>query len=119
MQLDDNKWITKAIAEALAADNWTISKLATANVDRLVDYPGIGQVTAQRIINESVRLMNEAQLAEANALDNPRVVTGTNKPQTAAPAESEPAEGGELEPPYAMSVRVRRIWEARQRGELI
>ena len=68
MQLEDNKCITEKVIKSLEADGWTISKLATAGVSQLAKYDGIGKITAQRIINESRKLMNEATIVETEEM---------------------------------------------------
>lgn len=85
MKLTDNKYITTAIAKSLS--DWTMGQLATTTPAKLSKVKGISKVTAERIIKEAQRLVNQD-------FEAPDV--------THASEFSEPA----------MSVRVRRIKEA-------
>lgn len=66
-----------------------MSKLATADPKKLATYKGIGLVSANRIVNEAKRLVNDEELATSAKLD----------PQAAPAPGTEPA----------VSVRIQRI----------
>jgi DNA uptake protein ComE-like DNA-binding protein len=42
----------------LAAEGWDLAKLAGAQVEDLVPYPGVGKATAAKLIAEANRLWN-------------------------------------------------------------
>lgn len=98
-ELTDLKSLKPEWALVLAGDKWTVSKLATADIKQLTPCAGIGDVTAQRIIGEARQLVNWEGLkaSEHNAAPGSRRY----------PVEV---------PRY--SVRVKRIMEMRERGEL-
>lgn len=91
MDLTENKYLNKKTARLLDLYGWDMESLATAAIEDLTEYRGVGRVTAQNIISEARQLVNENKLHEAVTLDAPE----------ASPAEDEPA----------VSVRVKRIRE--------
>lgn len=97
MQLIDNEFITKSIAEQLAKDLWTIERLATAQRNQLVKYKGIGATTAVKIIGESQRMINEWKLNEAA--------------RHVIPERATIDEQSTIDEQPAMSARVKRIRE--------
>ena len=99
MDLTEVEWIDEELAEALAADSWTVDKLATTYPKSLLGYKGVGRVKASRIVASAQRLVNERKIAEEGLSLPPPMETPEPKPQR--------------------SVRVQRILDARARGELI
>lgn len=97
-ELRDVKAIKPDWLPVLAADKWTVSKLATADIKQLTAYPGIGDVIAQRIIGEARQLVNIEGLKRSE--------------QSYIAPPSPPAE------PPRYSVRVQRIMDKKARGEL-
>lgn len=69
MNLDELKSVTTPVAKVLGGNGWTVEKLSTASVKDLTGYPGIGKVTAQRIIAEAQEAFNQERLAESKTLD--------------------------------------------------
>lgn len=91
MELGANKHIKPDLAKLLGRHSWTMNALATAQPKTLMMYKGVGQITAERIIAEAQKLVNDSGLHEAVQLAQPDVPLEENE-----------------EP---MSARVRRIKE--------
>lgn len=106
MKLTENKHVPKALVVTLEAAGWTISKLSTAGLKQLTRYPGIGAVTAKRIIEESREMMNEAAREEITAAEG---IRGAREMDPDFLVGLQPSHGEE---PPPMSVRVKRIREA-------
>ncbi len=93
MELAENIYITKKAADLLKND-WTMGTLATAQPSLLTKYKGIGKKTAENIVDEAQRLVHQAGLNQAYALN----------PTSSGPTSEDPP----------MSARVRRIKEQNQ-----
>lgn len=108
MELSQLKYVSEELAQTLADDGLTVEDLATANPKKLARYPGVGLVTARRIIAGAQKMVNEHELFASGQAEAP------------PPARTidVPAEGAESPDPPA-SVRVQRIRDAHRRGELI
>lgn len=92
MKLTDIKGIGPKLGAELAADGWTVSYIATAAPDLLAVYDGVSKRTAEAIIADARRLINEQELK------NSAVVMPPMPPP----------------PPAVRSARVQRIWESMQ-----
>lgn len=68
MKLNKLKSITKNVAGLLEADNWTVDQLSTSSITALTQYEGIGKKTAEKIIAESAKILNERGLEESEIL---------------------------------------------------
>lgn len=98
-ELTELKSLKPEWALMLAGAGWTVSKIATADIKQLTPYAGIGEVLAQRIIGEARQLVNWEGLKASQ--------------HNAAPdSRHYPVDV----PRY--SVRVKRIMEMKERGEL-
>lgn len=117
MDLTEVEWIDEELAEALAADSWTVDKLATADAKALLDYKGVGRVKAGRIVASAQRLVNERKIAEEGLPLPPEHLS--NEELEAWIEEHMPPPMETPEPKPQRSVRVQRILDARARGELI
>ncbi len=84
MDLLKNKYIKKGLAKRLADDNWTMERLATAQVSMLVKYPGVGQVTARNIIDKARYLITQEKLKDATLPIVGQVETVSIDPQMSA-----------------------------------
>lgn len=68
-ELVDLKTLKPGQALVLAGAGWTVGRLATTDISRLTVYPGIGDVTAQKIIGEARQLINLEGLRKSVAMD--------------------------------------------------
>lgn len=62
------KSLKREALELLEEDGWTIEKLATTTVKKLIVYTGIGRVGAAKAIAEAVEILNEQGLEDAEQL---------------------------------------------------
>ena len=107
MEIVTIKGISKDTVGALAADGWTVNRLATADPKWLERYPGVGAARARRIVDGARELVNRELVQE------------THVGETAAGLPPAPAArlyaAPPPTPPARMSARVQRILE-RMRG---
>lgn len=118
MDLTAIELVEGQLAEAMAADGWTVDKLATADPKALLGYKGVGRVKAGRIIADARRLVNEQRLT-AEGLSRPPRHLSNEELEAWIEAHLPRPEPVVPEPKVQRSVRVQRILDARARGELI
>lgn len=107
MSLEKLKTLTDDTRELLEADDWTIERLAHARKSDLTPYKGIGDVTAERIIDEAELVLESMEEGE-----KPKTKTQF---QEGVYSPKQPGVGSPsipTTPPEKMSVRVKRIQEA-------
>lgn len=64
-ELADLRTLTKNLRTLLAGDVWSVEDLAKAKVKDLTKYKGVGKTTAELIIDEAQRLLEqEARAAQ-------------------------------------------------------
>lgn len=100
MQLTQLPNISRTIITALSVAGWTVEKIATTTPDRLAALPGIGTVTANKLIGEAQKLVNKVLFEESAKTMPPIYPGGVPVYNTIEPVKR--------------SVRVQRIREAMQ-----
>jgi hypothetical protein len=68
MRLNDLTTLTKPQVEILETNDWTVERIAAAEVKELTALKGIGQVGAKKAIAEAATLVNTSGLVEAGRL---------------------------------------------------
>lgn len=93
--------VSSALAKSLSDDGWTPDVIATADVNSLTAYKGVGRTTALKWIRAARLKINQRKLSEGLAMER---AEGFRHITPAAPG---------AEPPE-MSVRVKRIQEGKR-----